>query len=113
MPLSFPETRKRSRRVDTSGRFVAYRKSGPLTRINMLAQTSIRASSFADEVRVVIGQVNNESHTDKTDGRGRACVSRGAIHRLRKDGQRIVNDWSTKLVLGIVGKAWVKTLQTL
>lgn len=86
MPRRLPEARKRSRRADTSDRFVAYRKSGPLTRINILAQMSIRASSLGDEVRVVVGQANNESHTDKTDGRGRVCVSRGASHRLRKDG---------------------------
>jgi hypothetical protein len=63
---------------------VAYRKSGPLTRINILAQTSIRASSLGDEVRVVIGQANSASHTDRTDGSGSVCVSRGASHRLRK-----------------------------
>lgn len=63
---------------------MAYRKSGPLTRISILVQISTRASSLADEVRVVIGQANNASHTDKTDGSGSACVSRGASHRLGK-----------------------------
>lgn len=70
---------------------MAYRKSGPLTRINILAQMSTKASSLGDDVRVVIGQANNESHTDKTDGRGRVCVSRGASHRLKRMGQWIVN----------------------
>lgn len=88
---------------------MAYRKSGPLTRINILVQTSIRASSLADEARVVIGQENNASHTDRTDGSGSVCVSRGASHRLRKWGQRIV-DWSNKIVLGVVGKSWIETL---
>lgn len=63
---------------------MAYRKSGPLTRISILVQTSTRASSLADEVRVVIGQANNASHTDRTDGSGSVCVSKGASHRLRK-----------------------------
>ena len=74
---------------------MAYRKSGPLTRINILAQISIKASSFADEAPVVIGHANNTSHTDRTDGSGSVCVSRGASHRLRMRGQRIVN-WTNQ-----------------
>jgi hypothetical protein len=74
----------------TEGRYErrcgTYRKSGPLTRINILVQMSTRASSLGDEDLVAIGQENNESHTDRTDGRGNACVSKGASHRLRKDG---------------------------
>lgn len=81
----FPRLEK-SQEEQTSDRFVAYRKSGPLTRINILAQMSTSASSLGDEVRVVIEQANNESHTDKTDGKGSVCVSKGASHRLRKDG---------------------------
>jgi hypothetical protein len=88
---------------------VAYRKSGPLTRISILVQISTRASSLADEARVVIGQANNASHTDRTDASGSVCVSKGASHRLRKYGQRIVG-WSTKVVLGVVRKSWIKTL---
>lgn len=71
----------RDRRSDYCG---AYRKSGPLTRISILVQISTKASSLADEVRVVIGQANNASHTDRTDGSGSVWVSKGANHRLRK-----------------------------
>jgi hypothetical protein len=63
-----------------------YRKSGPLTRINILVQMSIKASSLGEEDGVVIEQENNESHTDRADGSGSACVSKGASHRLHKDG---------------------------
>ncbi len=63
---------------------MTYQKSGHLTRINILVQISIRAASLADEVRVVIGQANSASHTDRTDGSGSVCVSNGANHRLRK-----------------------------
>jgi hypothetical protein len=88
---------------------VAYRKSGPLTRISILVQISSRASSLADEVRVVIGQENNASHTDKTDGSGSVCVSKGASHRLRTQSQRIVK-LVNEIVLGVVRKSWIKTL---
>lgn len=112
MPYFLPEAETLSARDERNDRCVAYRKSGPLTRINILVQISIRASSLADEVRVAIGQANNESHTARTDGSGSVCVSRGASHRLHKWGQRIVS-WSIRLILGVVRKSWIKTLQSL
>jgi hypothetical protein len=90
VPYCLPEAETWSAKDERSDRCVAYRKSGPLTRINILVQISTRASSLADDVRVAIGQANKESHTDRTDGSGSVCVSRGASHRLRKWGQRIV-----------------------
>ena len=67
MPLCLPEAGTQSARDKRSDYCVAYRKSGPLTRISILVQISTRASSLAGEVRVVIGQANNTSHTDRTD----------------------------------------------
>jgi hypothetical protein len=84
-----------------------YRKSGPLTRINILVQMSTRASSLGDEDRVVIGQENNESHMDRTDGRGNVCVSNGASHRLRKDGsagRQLVNQTRTRSSGEVLGQ---------
>ena len=84
MPHCLPEADIQSARDERSVHWVAYRKSGPLTRISILVQISTRASSLADEVRVVIGQANNTSHADRADGSGSVCVSRGASHRLHK-----------------------------
>jgi hypothetical protein len=84
-----------------------YRKSGPLTRISILVHMSTRASSLGDEDRVVIGQENNESHTDRTDGRGNVCVSNGASHRLRKDrsvGRQPVNQIRTRSSGEVLGQ---------
>jgi len=53
----------------------------------MLAQTSTRASSLGEEFRVVIGQTNSESQTDRAEDRGSVWVSMGASHRL--DNKRV------------------------
>jgi hypothetical protein len=83
---SLPETNIPSEKDETEDYCIAYRKSGPLAQINILAQMSSRVSSLGDEPRVAIGQANNESQTDRRDGSGRVCVSRGASHRLSKEG---------------------------
>jgi hypothetical protein len=87
----FSETNTSSEREETDDRYLAYRKSGPLVRINILVPMSSRASSFGDESRVAMGQANNASQTDRRDGNGSVCVNRGASHRLSKE--RSANRW--------------------
>jgi hypothetical protein len=75
---------------ETDDRYLAYRRSRPLVRINILVPMSSRASSLGDDSRVTMGQANNASHTDRRDGSGSVCVNRGASHRLIRSGQRII-----------------------
>jgi hypothetical protein len=83
---SLSETKTMSEEEETDDHYLAYRKSCPLVRINILVPMSSRASSLGDDSRVTMGQANNASHTDRRDGSGSVCVNRGASHRLNKVG---------------------------
>jgi hypothetical protein len=56
--------------------------SGVLARMSILVQMSIRNSSFGFKSRFLMGNENSVSQTRNTAGRGKVCISKGAIQRL-------------------------------